>query len=130
MDSGRGPGREEEAASSPSIAEIPEQFDRNVSTLRSVESAVLEAVSGLETVLPLARRRDIDTPVMWPGMSSDDLSSISARLQDTLDELRAIRTEMKQTIRLVVYRGANAVSATWAAVYVDGELVLEAHESP
>lgn len=67
---------------------------------------------------------------MWPGMSSDDLSSISARLQDTLDELRAIRTEMKQTIRLVVYRGANAVSATWAAVYVDGELVLEAHESP
>ena len=98
--------------------------------MRSVQSAVLEAVSGLETVLPLANRRDIDTPVMWPGMSSDDLSNISARLQDTLDELRAIQIEMKQTIRLVVYRYANAMSVNWQEVYVDGDLVLQAPESP
>lgn len=67
---------------------------------------------------------------MWPGMSSDDLSNISNRLQDTLDEQRAIQIEMKQIIRLVVYRYANAMSANWQKVYLDGELVLQAPESP
>lgn len=130
MDSGHGPGEGEEAASPPSTVEVPEQYLRNVMTLRSIESAVLEAISGLETVLPLANRRDIDTPVMWPGMSSDDLSKISARLQDTLDELRAIQIEMNQTIRFVVYRGTSAMSATWKAVYVNGALVLQTQENP
>ena len=116
MDSGRGPGRGEEAASPLSIDEIQKQHLRNVRTLRSVQSAILEAISGLETVLPLANRRDINTPIMWPGMSSDDLSNISNRLEDTLDELRAIQIEMKQTIRLVVYRYANAMSSNWQKV--------------
>ena len=130
MGSGRDPGQGEEAASLPSTAEIPAQYLRNARTLQSVESAVLEAVSGLETVLPLANRRDIDTPVMWPGMSGDDLSNIAAKLQDSLDELRAIQIEMNQMIRLVVYRCANAMSVNWEVVYVDGDLVLQAPESP
>lgn len=127
MGSGRDPGQGEEAASLPSTAEIPAQYLRNARTLRSVESAVLEAVSG---VLPLANRRDIDTPVMWPGMSGDDLTNIAAKLQDSLDELRDIQIEMNQMIRLVVYRCANAMSVNWEVVYVDGDLVLQAPESP
>lgn len=87
-------------------------------------------MSGLETVLPLANRRDIDTPIMWPGMSGDDLSNIAAKLQDSLDELRAIQIEMNQMIRLIVYRCANAMSVNWEVVYVDGDLVLQAPESP
>lgn len=103
---------------------------RNVKGMVFIQVAMIEVIYVLEVLIESASQRNVNTSTIWPGVSGDDLTRMTDKLNEILQELRANKVEITQIIQRVGSLGASTmVQKNTIRAYLGNQLVWQKEEN-
>ena len=99
---------------------------RNVKGMVFIQVAMAEVIYVLNLLIESASKRNINTSTIWPGVSGDDLTRMTNKLNEILQELQANKVEITQIVQRVGSLGASTmIEDNVLRVYLGNQLVWQ-----